>query len=114
MITNAIWRIIVRIVFIVNDGGFMSEELIKHTLKTINEMFANGEKINYYTVAEKAEVSRTFLYNHKAIVSKIAYYKKLNALSHEKRIEHFKKENNLLRKRLSTYEDLLIKEVIEK
>ena len=42
----------------------LSRELREKTLSTIIQMAKAGEEINFYTVSERAEVSRTFLYKH--------------------------------------------------
>ena len=36
----------------------------KHTQAVIKKMIEHGELINYHTVAQRAEVSRTYLYQH--------------------------------------------------
>lgn len=36
----------------------LSEGIVEETLKLIDKMFYNGEKINYYDVSKKANVSR--------------------------------------------------------
>lgn len=41
-----------------------SDELYHKVYRDIQEMLLNSEKINFYTVAERAEVSRTYLYHH--------------------------------------------------
>ena len=92
----------------------MSKELVDDTLKIIDKMFYMGEKINFYTVKEKADVSRTFLYKHPEIVNKINYYKKLNSMPIIKRVEYFKKENKTLMQRVDAYEELIIKAISSK
>ena len=42
----------------------LSDGMVLETLRLIDKMFYNGEKVNFYTVATKAKVSRPFLYKH--------------------------------------------------
>ena len=87
----------------------LSEGMVEETLKLIDNMFYNEEKINYYTVAAKAKVSRRFLYAHKEIVEKITYYKHFNSLSIQERFLKLKTENEEMNKRLMVYDKLIIK-----
>ena len=41
-----------------------STQKVLHTKQVILEMAEKGENISFYTVAEKAKVSRPFLYRH--------------------------------------------------
>lgn len=90
----------------------ISEGMVEETLKLIDRMFYNEEKINYYTVAAKAKVSRPFLYAHPEIVEKILYYKNFNSLSFQERFLKLNSENELLRNHLNKYDEFLLKHYI--
>lgn len=51
---------------IVNHQKQRSYDIYNRAYKTLHEMILKDEKINYYTVAKQAEVSRAYLYNHNA------------------------------------------------
>lgn len=51
---------------IVNHQKQRSYDIYNRVYSTLYEMILRDEKINYYTVAKQAEVSRTYLYNHNA------------------------------------------------
>lgn len=82
--------------------------LINETLKIIDEMFYNGEKVNFYTVKDKAQVSRKFLYDNIELYEKIDFYRKLNPMSDKQRIEFLKEENNSLLERIELYNNQII------
>lgn len=82
--------------------------LSSEILQIIDKMFYNCEKINYYTVCKKAQVSRQTLYNNAEISSKISYYRKFNNLTIDKRISLLKEENNKTQLILQNYENILI------
>ena len=71
-----------------------SQLLQTHTKEIICQMAANGEKINFYTVAAKAGVSRAFLYNHEELSSMIMLLRLSKMTKHELQTE-------LLRQRLA-------------
>lgn len=90
----------------------LSEGMVEETLKLIDKMFYEQEKINYYTVAAKAKVSRRFLYSHNEIIEKITYYKHFNSLSIQDRFLKLNSENELLRNHLNKYDEFLLKHYI--
>ena len=47
---------------IVNHQKQRSYDIYNRVYKTLYEMILQDEKINYYTVAKQAEVSRAYLY----------------------------------------------------
>lgn len=54
------------------------EEKKKKVLEVIDEMIENGERISFYSVASKANCSRTFLYNFDLIRDKIEKNRNIN------------------------------------
>ena len=52
---------------LIDDVKKRSEEQRIHTLRVIREMIDDCQDINYYTVAERAGVSRPFLYRYAEI-----------------------------------------------
>lgn len=58
-----------------------------HTKEVIYQMAINGEKINFYTVAAKAGVSRAFLYNHEELSSMIQMLRLSRMTKHELQTE---------------------------
>ena len=82
--------------------------LLEDTLQIIEQMFYNNEKITFYSVCEKAGVSRKFLYNHPEIIEKISFYRNFNSLDHKKRLNQLKSQNQKMCERLHLYEDALI------
>ena len=75
----------------------ISEEKFLQAYQTIIEMAERGEKISFFSVSEKAEVSRQFLYNHS----------ELRELIREMRITTLKKrelQQEILRLRLRVHE----------
>lgn len=53
-----------------------TEEKKQIVINTINEMIANGEKITFYSVFQKAGVSKSFVYNNKEIREVIEKHRK--------------------------------------
>lgn len=82
--------------------------LAQEILTIIDKMYYSGEKISYYSVCEKAQVSRKTLYNHPEIAEKISYYRKFNSLGIDERISVLKNENAKLQTQLHDYENLVI------
>lgn len=54
------------------------EEKKQKVLEVIDEMIKNGERISFYSVASKANCSRTFLYNFDLIRDKIEKNRNIN------------------------------------
>ena len=54
------------------------EEKKQKLLEVIDEMIENGERISFYSVASKANCSRTFLYNFEFIRNKIEKNRNIN------------------------------------
>lgn len=48
----------------------LSEGIVEETLKIIDKMYYNEEKINYYTVVANVKVSIRFLYSYNEIIEK--------------------------------------------
>ena len=83
--------------------------LVVETLEIINEMFNNGEVINFATVAKKAMVSRSFLYNYPEIEDEINFCREFNDLNLDERIQYLKLKNKTMLNNIAMYE----KEIIE-
>lgn len=62
---------------IVNHQKQKSYDIYNRVYSTLYEMILRDEKINYYTVAKQAEVSRTYLYNHNAFSMMIETFSNL-------------------------------------
>lgn len=62
---------------IVNHQKQRSYDIYNRVYSTLYEMILRDEKINYYTVAKQAEVSRTYLYNHNAFSMMIETFSNL-------------------------------------
>ena len=62
---------------IVNHQKQRSYDIYNRVYSTLSEMILRDEKINYYTVAKQAEVSRTYLYNHNAFSMMIETFSNL-------------------------------------
>ena len=62
---------------IVNHQKQRSYDIYNRVYKTLYEMILQDEKINYYTVAKQAEVSRAYLYNHNAFSMMIETFSNL-------------------------------------
>lgn len=97
----------------------------KKVLDTINEMVNNGEQITFYSVYQKAGVSKSFVYGNKEIRNVIEFYrenpikmarskdakdviidaqkKKIKEL--EKKIKEFEKEESWKQKYEKLYEE---------
>lgn len=86
----------------------LSDGMVLETLRLIDKMFYNGEKVNFYTVATKAKVSRPFLYKHEEIVNKISYYRNFNSLSVEEKFQKLNNENKELLEKLNQYDDYFL------
>ena len=86
----------------------LSDGMVESTLDLIDKMFYSGEKINFYTVANKAKVSRPFLYKHKEIVDKISYYRNFNSLSVEEKFHKLNLENKELLEKLNRYDEYFL------
>lgn len=82
--------------------------LLEDTLLIIEQMFYNNEKITFYSVCEKAGVSRKFLYNHPEIIEKITFYRAFNSLEHKERLTQLNSQNQKMRELLNRYEEALI------
>lgn len=61
--------------------------LLENTLQIIEQMFCDNEKVTFYSVCQKADVSRGFLYNHSEIIEKISFYRNFNNLDHKEKIK---------------------------
>lgn len=61
---------------IVSMAKEKTEEKKQIVINTINEMIANGEKITFYSVYQKAGVSKSFVYNNKEIREVIEKHRK--------------------------------------
>lgn len=86
-----------------------AEELIKETIVVINEMFYSKEEISFSNVSRKANVSRSFLYNHEELKSLINKYKMLSDDTQlEEATNLLKKENKELLERLNQYDDFFL------
>lgn len=70
-----------------------TKETVKDVLRIIDEMFFNSEKISFYSVSKKANVSRSFLYKQDKLNKKICYYRQFNNSTLEERIKHLKDKN---------------------
>ncbi|MBL7247480.1 DUF6262 family protein [Heyndrickxia sporothermodurans] len=62
---------------IVSMAKEKTEEKKQKVINTINEMIANGEKVTFYSVYQKAGVSKSFVYNNKEIREVIEQHRKL-------------------------------------
>ena len=62
---------------IVSHQKQRSYDIYNRVYSTLYEMILRDEKINYYTVAKQAEVSRTYLYNHNAFSMMIETFSNL-------------------------------------
>lgn len=82
--------------------------LASEILQIIDKMFYDGDKINYYTVCEKAQVSRQTLYNNVEISNKISLYRKFNSLNVDERISLLKEENDKIQSKIQNYENVLV------
>lgn len=84
--------------------------LISETISVIDDMFYKSETINFYTVAEKAMVSRSFLYNHSELRSRIERYKSIpDDYKFDERYKTLVDNNKQLLARLQAYDEQLIK-----
>lgn len=84
-------------------------ELINNVKSVVNQMILDNEKITYYSVAEKAEVSRSFLYSHSELkelieICRICSQKDEFAFRRQLLLN----ENKRLLQRLQAYEEQLI------
>ena len=57
------------------------------TYKALREMLENGEKVNFYTVSERAGVSRTYLYNHPEFRRMIRRFKDMDSIGEVSALE---------------------------
>lgn len=55
--------------------------------KALREMLEDGEKLNFYTVAERAGVSRTYLYNHPEFRRIIKRFRDMSSINEVKELE---------------------------
>ncbi len=62
---------------IVNHQKQRSYDTYTRVYKTLYSMILHDEKINFYTVAKQAEVSRAYLYNHNAFSMMIETFSNL-------------------------------------
>lgn len=62
---------------IVNHQKQRSYDTYTRVYKALYAMIMRDEKINFYTVAKKAEVSRAYLYNHNAFSMMIEIFSNL-------------------------------------
>ena len=62
---------------IVSMAKEKTEEKKQKVINTINQMIANEEKITFYSVYQKAGVSKSFVYNNKEIREVIEQHRKL-------------------------------------
>ncbi len=62
---------------IVNHQKQRSYDTYTRVYKALYAMIMRDEKINFYTVAKKAEVSRAYLYNHNAFSMMIETFSNL-------------------------------------
>ena len=83
--------------------------LVVETLEIIDEMFNNGEVVNFVTVAQKAMVSRSFLYNYPEIEDEINFCREFNDLNLDDRIKFLRAKNKIMLRNIAMYE----KEIIE-
>ena len=83
--------------------------LVVETLEIIDEMFNNGEVVNFVTVAKKAMVSRSFLYNYPEIEDEINFCREFNDLNLDDRIKFLRTKNKIMLRNIAMYE----KEIIE-
>ena len=82
-----------------------AEELIKETIVVINEMFYAKEEISFSNVSRKANVSRSFLYNHEELKTLINKYKLLSDDTKlEEAIKLLETENKNLLARIESYD----------
>lgn len=85
--------------------------LVDETLKVIDAMYKDGRKVNFETVAREAEVSKGFLYYHPEIVERIDFYRILASANFKNKLNDILKENQVLRKKLNTYEKAMRKQI---
>lgn len=91
-----------------------SDELISIVKAAINEMIETGEKINFFTVAEKAQVSRQFLYNHQETKELIEKYRIItDDNKYEILCKSLKEENKNLLKTIEAYDEQILKVLSE-
>ncbi len=85
------------------------KEKISRTLLTIEELFINSDKITYRNVAQKANVSITFIYAHIEIVKKIEEYQAIppNSIFTE-RYNRLKEENEKLNHMVLKFEEQIL------
>lgn len=89
-----------------------TEELIESVKMIIDEMIKSGEKITFYSVAEKAEVSRQFLYNHTELSELISSCRLCTDKDeYEVRRQILTNENKKLLQKLSIYEEQLFNKI---
>lgn len=82
-----------------------TEELIKETIAVINEMFYSKEEMSFSNVSKKADVSRSFLYNHEELKTLINKYKLLSdATKLEEATKLLEAENKNLLARIEAYD----------
>lgn len=62
---------------IVNHQKQRSYDTYNRVYKALYSMILHNEKINFYTVAKQAEVSRAYLYNHNAFSMMIETFSNL-------------------------------------
>ena len=81
-----------------------SESMKRHAKDVICLMASNGEKINFFTVSQRAGVSRGFLYQHKELNSMIQLLRlskmtkqELQAEVLRNRLQSIKHKNNFKR-----------------
>ena len=88
-----------------------SDEKKQKVIDTINKMIESGEKITFYSVYQKAGVSKSFVYNNKVIREVIEQHRKnptkrsqskdakdVIIESQKRRIKELEKEINVLEK----------------
>ncbi|HCW53768.1 MAG TPA: hypothetical protein DG753_08540 [Clostridium sp.] len=86
-----------------------SEEKKEYVLEVINSMLRNGEKITFYSVYNKAGVSKSFVYNNQEIRNRIEACRSGIVTKDEVKdnkdllIDQLNHENETLRNKLKEY-----------
>ncbi|MDF2882898.1 MAG: hypothetical protein K0R54_3455 [Clostridiaceae bacterium] len=86
-----------------------SEEKREYVLEVINSMIRNGEKITFYSVYNKAGVSKSFVYNNEEIRNRIEFCRSgaldIGEVKDNKDIliDELNKEVEMLREKLREY-----------
>ncbi|OCB00134.1 DUF6262 family protein [Clostridium beijerinckii] len=86
-----------------------SEEKKEYVLEVINSMIRNGEKITFYSVYNKAGVSKSFVYNNEEIRNRIEFCRSgaldIGEIKDNKDIliDELNKEVEILRAKLKEY-----------